>query len=321
MPQIPESLRDDPETEQYFVELERIIVEQFGGDQQVAGNLEIGGTLEVCGGPVDVIITDPTTGTQAAVEDNDGQGCLAVCVQDQITEPIDSLFNQSVSNFTLASDTTASTETTLNYTFTATGGHGIIVGDEVLLLDVVGDRVLQAVVITVVTNTITIDRPLDNVYPSATTLGRIVISNMAVVGSLATPQIFTFRAGTDAVDITRLLLTMVHSALGTDDQFGSLPALTNGFVLRIFNGLHKTIFNFKTNGDIKQFCYDVQYATRSGPTNFGTSARISFGGQAKHGVVMRVSDSDVIQWVVQDDLTGLVSLTGSAQGHKVTTAG
>lgn len=43
MPQIPETFREDKTSEQYYVELERILVEMFGGDQQVAGNLDVGG--------------------------------------------------------------------------------------------------------------------------------------------------------------------------------------------------------------------------------------------------------------------------------------
>ena len=267
-------------------------------------------------------IVDASTGVLADVEDNAGQGCLAVCVQDQITETIDSLFNQSVSDFTLSADTTASAETTLNYTFAATAGHLIVIGDEILLLDVVGDRSLQAVAVNVVADAITIDRPIDHVYPSATTLGRRVISNMAVVGSLVSPQIFTFRSGADPADVTRLILTMIGGSSTMDDgKFGNITALTNGLVLRIFNGLHKTIFNFKTNSEIKQFCYDVQYSENAPAGDSGLVARLTFGGQDKHGVVLRVSDDDVIQWVVQDDLTGLSSIKGSVQGHKVTTVG
>lgn len=269
----------------------------------------------------EMVIKDGDTGVTAAVEDNDGQGCLAVCVQDQVTETIDSLFNQEISSFTISADTTASTQTTLNYIFTATGGHGLALDDEILLLDTVGDRALQATVRNVATNTITIDRPIDHVYPSASTLGRIVTSNMAVDGS-TTPEIFTFRAGADAVDIVRLIITMLGGSTAMDDgKFGNISALTNGMVLRIYNGLHKTIFNFKTNRDIKQFCYDVQYSDNAPAGSTGLSARITFGGQDKHGVVLRVSDDDVIQWVIQDDLTGLTNLTGSAQGHKVTTVG
>lgn len=269
-----------------------------------------------------IFITDADSGVTAAVEDNDGQGCVAVCVQDQVTETQDAFFNQEVSSFTLAIDTVESGQTTLNYAFTATGGHGIAIANEVLLLDVVGDRALQAVVINVVGDVITIDRPIDNVYPAATALGRIVTSNMNVVGSLATPQIFTFRAGVDAVDVTRILITMIGGSSTMDDgKFGNIAALTNGIVLRIFNGLHKTIFNFKTNSEIKQFCYDVQYSENAPAGDSGLTARITFGGQDKHGVVLRVSGTDVIQWIVQDDLGGLNSMKASIQGHKVTTAG
>jgi hypothetical protein len=267
------------------------------------------------------VITDADTGTNAAVENNDGQGCLAVCVQDQTTEPQDALFNQQTGSFTLSADTTASTETTLNYTFTATAGHGLVATDEILLLDTIADRALQCVVINVATNTITIDRPIDHVYPSATALGRIVTSNMAVVGSLASPQIYTFRTGVDAVDVTRIFLTMTGTGTADDGKFGTLTALTNGLVLRVYNGLHKTIFNFKTNQDIKQFCYDVNYSPNAPAGDEGISARITFGGQDKHGIVIRLSGDDVLQWVVQDDLTGLNTLIGSAEGHKVKTSG
>lgn len=255
-------------------------------------------------------------GDEVNIEVIEGIGCLTVCVQDQTTEPIDALFNQSVSNFTLSADTTASTEATLNYTFEATGGHGIVVGNELLLLDVIADRALQLVVVGVATNTITIDRPIDHVFPSSTTLGRIVTSDMSILGSLVSPQIFTFRAGTAPVDITRLMLEMIDDTSMDDGKFGGIAALTNGLVLRLYNGRHKTIFNFKTNGDIKEFCYDVSYADKAPAGQFGLSSRITFGGQDKHGVVIRLSGADVLQWVVQDDLTGLTHLSGAVQGHK-----
>jgi hypothetical protein len=252
----------------------------------------------------------------ACVESNGG---LAVNIQDQHSETIDSLFNQSVSNFTISADTTASTETTLNYVFTATGGHGISVDNEILLLDVIGDVAFQAVVIVVATNTITVDRPIDHIFPSASALGRIVTSNMAVVGSIATPQIYTFRAGADAVDINRMMLTMLGGSTAMDDgKFGNIDALDNGLVLRTYNGIHKTIFNFKTNRDIKQWCYDVNYSDNSPAGSTGLSSRITFNGQDKHGVSLRLSGTEVLQWIVQDDLTGLDAIIASVEGHKVT---
>lgn len=43
MPQIPQSFREEEDKERYFVELERIMQQHFGGDQRVTGNLEVGG--------------------------------------------------------------------------------------------------------------------------------------------------------------------------------------------------------------------------------------------------------------------------------------
>ena len=244
-------------------------------------------------------------------------GAIPVNRQDQTSETIDSLFNKSISNFSLDSDTGVSTETVLVYTFTAAAGHGIAPSDEVLLLDVVGDRALQCIALGVVGDVITIDRPIDHVYPAASTLGRIVTSEMSVNGSV-TPQIFTFRTGVSPVDCVRILLTGLDDNSMDFTKFLGIPALTRGLVFRVVNGVQKTIFNFKTNRDIAQFCYDVNLEEKAPAGQFGFSARITFGGEDKHGVVLRLSGTDVIQFIVQDDLTDLGSLRGSIEGHKVT---
>lgn len=245
-------------------------------------------------------------------------GGLPVILQDQTTPPIDALFSQSISNFTLAADATVSTVTVLNYSFTATTGHGIIIGDELLLLDVLADRSLQCEVINVVGDVITIDRPIDHAYSAAGTLGRIVTTQLAVTGSLASPQIFSIRAGETPSDHVRFIITMLDDTSMDDGRFGGGTALTNGLVLRIVNSYQKTIFNFKTNGDIRQFCYDTDYLSKAPAGQYGLGARITFGSQGKHGVVLRISTGDVIQWVVQDDLSGLISLKIAAEGHDTT---
>ena len=59
-----------------------------------------------------------------------------VIIQNKTDEPMDALFNKSVSNFSLSVATVASDATTLVYTFTAAVSHGINAGNEILLLDV-----------------------------------------------------------------------------------------------------------------------------------------------------------------------------------------
>lgn len=258
-------------------------------------------------------IVDAGSNTNAV---NVTDGAMEVLPQDQITEPIDDYFLQELSSFTLASNAISSTATVLVYTVTATTGHGIADGDEILLLDVAADRSFYAQVIDVTGDTIEIDRPVDHAFPTASTLGKIVNSNMAVDGS-TTEQIFTLRAGTTPIDITRVLPTILGGSTAMDDgKFGNIAALERGLVFRIVNGFQKTIFNFKTNNDIKQFCFDMNYSDNAPAGNTGASARITFNGPSKHGVPLRISGSSVLQFIVQDDLTALVLVRGVGEGHK-----
>lgn len=257
-------------------------------------------------------IADETSGDTASVNNN----ALDVNIQDQTTEPIDDYFLRELGSFTLAADTTASTATTLQYTFTATTGHGLAADDEILLLDAVADRSFYSVVTNVATDTITVDRPIDHVFPSATALAKTVTNNMAVDGS-TTPLIYTLRAGTTPIDICRFLLTILGGSAAMDDgKFGNITALSNGLVFRIVDGFQKTVFNFKSNQNIKQFCYDVAYSDNAPAGNTGLSARISFNGPSKHGVALRVSGDTALQWIVQDDLTGLDVVRVAGEGHK-----
>jgi hypothetical protein len=238
-------------------------------------------------------------------------------MQDQITPPIDALFAQSISNFTLSADTIASTISTLQYTFTATAGHAIVIGNEILLLDTIADKSFYAIVLNVSVDTITVDRPIDHTFPAASALGRRVITNMAVDGS-TTEQIFSVRAGQNPSDFTRFIIAMTDDTAMDSGTFGGITALTRGLVFRIINSFQKTIFCFKTNGEIAKFCYDVDYVLKAPAGEFGLNARISFAGQEKHGVALRISGNDVLQWVVQDDLRALSTLRIAAQGHDVT---
>jgi hypothetical protein len=240
---------------------------------------------------------------------------LDVMLGDQSTKPLDALFAKSLTTFSLTQVTSESLVSTLYYTFHATSTHNITTTSEILLLDTEADRSFYAEVTAVTTNTITVDRPIDHSFP-LTTLGRRVTTEMAVSGTTE-PQIYSLRAGVVPVDVTRFLMTITDNASMDDGKFGGLAKLTNGLILRIVNSYQKTIFCFKTNGEIKQFCYDGAYtdATLGPGGSESFAARITFAGQDKHGVVLRIKDDDVIQWVVQDDLSDLVSMKISAQGH------
>jgi len=235
-------------------------------------------------------------------------------VIDDDTEPIDTYFAESLGSFTLAADTVASglTAASLVYTFTATTGHGIVATDQINLI--AADRNFTAYVTNVTGDVITVDTPIDYVFPSGST-GLIINTNLAVDGSV-TPRIFKVQAGVTPVFFRRLIITMTDGSAMDDGKFGGIPALTNGIVLRIVNGFQKSIVNIKTNSDLRQWAYDLQYADKAPAGVYGASSRLTFAGKEKHGVVLAVSGLSEIQWVVQDDLTGLLTLKISAMGNK-----
>ena len=111
-------------------------------------------------------------------------------------------------------------------------------------------------------------------------------------------------------------MTMTDQTAMDDAKFGGITALSNGLIFRIVNSFQKSIFNFKTNGDFRQWGYDLDYASKAPAGFYGVSSRITFGGKEKHGVVLSISGDDELQIIVQDDLTALDTLRISAQGNK-----
>jgi hypothetical protein len=251
-------------------------------------------------------------------------GHVQVDVEDYMDKLYDAYFLQEQSAFTLASPTTASGATagTFVYTFTATAGHGIVAGNEIALIDTAGDVFFYATVPAggVAGNVITLDRPIDHVFPTATTLGKIVSSNLAVDGSV-TPQIFEIQGGATSAHINRIIITMLCDSQPYGNLFANIAALTNGLVIRAYDGFKYTVFNFKDNADIFNNCYDVTYGAGTvGPSGaYSVTARITFNAKDKHGTTIELEAGDAVQAIVQDDLTtggpDIQSIQIVAQGH------
>ena len=253
-------------------------------------------------------ITDP---------DGDGVGGLDVYIQDQHTGIIDLFLMNIEGTFTLASTTTTDTNT-----FTATGGHGITTGDTVLLQE--GIRFSQFIVLNVVTNTITVDSPIDVAYTTSATCQR-GITNMNVDGSV-TPVVFTIlplnlSPTSNQWDIVRMIFAIQDGSSMDSSMFGSIAGgITNGIVVRQKNGFFQNYFNVKTNGDFALRAYDIAFDDRASPQGeYFFRSRRTFGGQSKTGVTIRLAgeDDDEFQVIIQDDLTGLDNFSVTAQGHVV----
>jgi len=176
----------------------------------------------------------------------------------------------------------------------------------------------QALIKTVVGTTLTLSAPLDRAF----TAGSIVKCgsyNMNLDGSV-TKQYFNIAPPAGVKwDICRIIVGIVDNVEMDDAKFGGIPALPNGVILRKKNGVYQNIFQVSDNSGWRERCFDVAYADKAPNGSFGFGCRRSFNGMDKNGVVIRLDGdkNDKLQFINQDDLTGLTKFACVAQGHVV----
>lgn len=251
-----------------------------------------------------------------------GNTALKTFVQDQTSPVLTVPFLLGRAALTLALDTVLESRT-----ITLTAGHGVVDGEIIELADTSVMRFMQAQVIVggVAGDVITLDQPVNRVYTVAGSVVQASSNDILVDGSGA-PVIFSVLPLPNQVgDMVRIILEMRGTNNGAMDftTFGSAAALLNGCVLRIKNsdGTFTNLFNFKSNSDFIEQAFDHDFLEpKGGNTKTGFVTRLTWGGQSKHGVVIRLDGSigEELQLVVQDDLTvGNTRLHLTAQGHEL----
>ena len=251
------------------------------------------------------------------VSDRGGVG-VPIYIQDQTTGVLDLLFLQQLNTASLAVDTVISSRTV-----TLSPGHGAVVGNILELADNTnGSYFMQARILIVAGDVITLCTPINLVYTTSNTSVVISNDNMAVDGS-GTPVIFAVNPlPNQSGDMVRVICSITDNSDMDFESFGGISGgLTNGVVLRVNNGdgTYRNIANFKTNGAIELYAYDARYFTNNGGGTRGFSARMSWGSQGKHGAVIRLDGSlgEALEMVVQDDLTPLIAHYWIAQGSEL----
>lgn len=245
---------------------------------------------------------------------------LAVTLQDQTTGVLNLPFLKLVATPTLATDTVVGEST-----FTLSGGHGLTAGNVGNIIELADDRngshFLQATITDVTADVVTIDCFVNRVYPAANTVIAVSTSEMNVNGAV-TPQVFSvaplpFQSG----DITRLILQIVDENDMDFSTFGGNGLLPKGLLLRINNGdgTYRNLYNWKSNGDIINVCFDHAFQENNGQTVRGFIARLTWAGQNKHGVAIRLDGAlgEQLELVVQDDLTTQTTVKVIAQGSEL----
>jgi len=253
------------------------------------------------------------TGATLKLESN---GALPVNVQDQTTSPVILPLVRIQGSTTLAA-----TPAIGDLTVTVTDATGMVVGQHFRIIDVTNDRYYFGAITAVSINTVTLDTPIDFAYGAG---AQVTFSdtNMAVDGSV-TPVTFKLRTGNPSilskVDITRLIVVCTTTSAVDLSKFGNLPPLANGIVFRRTDVTTNNIFNAKTNFDLAVMTYDwtVYSATNPSQGIDGFTCKMTFAGQHKMGVALRVPQTSNIEAVVQDNLTGLTELRFILEGHIV----
>ncbi len=244
-------------------------------------------------------------------------GSLDVFIQDQTTPVIIAKMS------TVDAESTLSVATAIDdLIITVTSGTGFLVGQYLSIFSPISNRFYVANIIAVNTNDLTLDSPLDFAYP----IGSFVTggsTDMAVNGSV-TPVVFAIRNTDEAVgitaDITRIILKVLTATPPAFDEFGDIVGgLTNGIVFRRIDGITRNVFNVKTNGELAGIMYDLSNAEPINPNQGqnGFIGRLTFAGQSKVGVTLRLAPGEDLQMIIQDDLSSLELFEIVVEGHEV----
>jgi hypothetical protein len=257
----------------------------------------------------------PNIGANAAYDVN---------VQDQVSSPLIVNANK-VNNTTSLSVATAIDDSTITVTDTT----GFIDGAFIVIADVASNRYATFHQVGAVAGSVvTLDSPLDFAFPTTGTIVTAGTDNLAVKGDVTT-QIFSLRASDPGiplvVDITRIIFTCVCTSAVDLSKFCNFTALTNGLVLRRVDGTYQNIFNVKSNNDFASIMYDWQPFAKTNPVQGvdGFVSRLTFAGQNKIGVAIRLGPGEDLELLIQDDLATaqstelITSLHATFEGHVV----
>ena len=250
-----------------------------------------------------------------------GEVGIPVYIQDQTAGILDLPFIRHIGSVSLAADTVVDSRY-----ITLTPGHGLTTGnsfnDVMELSDpLVGSHFMQSHVVSIAGDVVFLDSPVNRVYPAATGSVTHSTASMNVDGS-STPVVFAVKPdGVQKGDLVRMILDLRDNTAMDFESFGGISALTNGCVIRINNGdgTYRHLNNFKSNGDIIEQAFDHSFLTNNGGSGRGFTARLTWGGPSKHGVVIRLNSArgESLEFVVQDNLTGLTQMHWSCQGHEL----
>ena len=278
--------------------------------------------------PLNVKIVEPLE-----ITDRGGTG-LPVFLQDQTTDMLDLLFlEEKATGLSLAVDTVIG-----NRTLTLAASHGLTTANSAgHILEISNDlnnRFYQGAIISIAGDIVTVAPPISNAFTVAdSTVGtgnpnmaQDAATGAAIDGSI-TPVIFTVKPlPTQSGDITRITMATTSPNESDLTTFGGAPGLAIGLLLRYKrqDGTFKNIYNYRKNFDVILHGFDSgTFTPKGGNTVNGFACRISFAGQDKHGVAVRLDGARneelqiIISELMDNTASGNLSVSFNAEGSEL----
>jgi len=197
---------------------------------------------------------------------------------------------------------------------------GMVAGTLFKMEELVGGvpSTFYATVMSVATNTLTLDRPIDRAFTSLAVINRENFDMASANGSV-TPVIFAYINNfPQKVNVTRMMLNMITADNTPYNGFGDIaaPGLARGIEVRKKNndGTFTNYYNAKTNNRLDLLMFDFKFFDPTHPQAVnGISGRFTF---EKLGSPVVLEQGEELQIVVQDDLTSLLSFEAVAEGNR-----
>lgn len=237
-----------------------------------------------------------------------------VIVGDQISPILIMPFYRETASSTLAAQTVID-----NRNITVVSATNFAIGQFLNLFNIAANRWYKGYITNIVGNVLTMTDPLDFVYQIGDVVGAGT-SNMAVNGSV-TPQIFSIRGSDPGIamkgHITRIMLTIDTSTEPGWVTFGNIATLTNGIVLRHRNAEMVNIFNARSNSELINTMHTMDKIDNIKFGVYGMRGMMTFSGSENLGVAIELGPGEDLEFIIQDDLTGLSGFKVIAEGHAV----
>lgn len=244
-------------------------------------------------------------------------GGIPVNIQDQTTRPFSIRINQILNNSSYA---LANTPVLDQYVIELNTTSGLSIGDGIAFLEQNGEpQIFFGYIEGITGNNITMDSLIPFNFTPSNTLVFTFDNDLTSDGSL-TPQVYELcNFFQEEIDITRFIFNCRNTASMDDSSFCGEPALSRGFLVRKkrVDGTFLNYFQVRTNGEWIDLAFDGRNSDRAPAGEFGFETRLTYAGQEKHGVTIRLEMGECIQGVNQDDLTDLTYGMLMVEGHFV----